>query len=163
MNDKKEIVVSIRGTKLPESADLQADALALTGKLSSSGRYKQDLETLENFQKKYPKSEYHYIGVAHSLGGAILDLFIRAGLLRNGLSFNALVEPHELKGNPLHHRIYHKDDPIYKVIGHQIPNVEVVSTLEPFYKYLLEYSLPFGLGTLFKSYDRHRIGVFKSK
>lgn len=163
MNNKKEIVVSIRGTKIPETADIEADGLALIGNLKSSGRYKKDLETLENFQKKFPKSEYHYIGVAHSLGAAILDLFIRAGLLRNGLSYNGLVEPHELKGNQRHYRIYHKEDPIYKIIGHQIPNVEVVSTLEPFWKYLLEYSLPFGLGTLFKAYDSHRIAIFRGR
>jgi len=161
MNPNKEVVVSIRGTKLPDTDDIAADGLAIVGNLKSSARYKKDLNTLLEFQKKYPQSEYHYIGVGHSLGAAILDGFIRAGLLRNGLSYNGLVEPHELGGNPLHHRIYHKDDPIYKIIGNQIPNVEVRSTSEPFWKYMLEYALPFGLGTLFKAYDRHKLRIFK--
>lgn len=161
MNNDKKIVVSIRGTKLPDADDIQADGLAIIGNLKSSERYKKDLNTLLEFQKKYPKTEYHYMGVGHSLGGAILDGFIRAGLLEHGMSYNALVEPQELGGNPRHHRIYHKDDPIYKIVGNMIPNIEVRSTSEPFWKYMLEYSLPFGLGTLFKAYDRHKIKRFK--
>lgn len=161
MNENKEVVVAIRGTSLPDAEDIEADRLALTNHLSSSRRYKKDLHTLEDFQKKFPKSEYHYIGVGHSLGGAILDLFLRAGLLSNGLSYNALVEPKELKGNPNHYRVYHKDDPLYKIIGWQIPKVEVVSSREPFWKVLLEHALPFGLGTLFKAYDSHMIDRFR--
>ena len=161
LNPNKSIVVAIRGTNPSDSEDIQADGLAIIGRLRDSNRYKKDLKTLEEFQTKFPKSEYRYTGVGHSLGGGLLDLFIRGGLLRNGLSYNGLVEPQELKGNPAHHRIYHKDDPIYKVAGRFIPNVEVVSSREPFWKYMLEYSLPFGLGTLFKAYDRHRIDAFK--
>ena len=159
--DDKNIVVSIRGTQQANADDWTANSLALIGQLKSSNRYKRDLETLLNFQKKFPKSEYRYIGVAHSLGAAILDGFIRAGLLRNGLSYNGLVEPQELFGNPLHHRIYHKDDPIYLAAGKYIPNVEVRTTWEPLWKYLLAHYLPFDLGQLFTMYDRHRIRIFK--
>jgi len=159
--DNKNIVVSIRGTQPSNTEDLSADGLAIIGRLRSSSRYNRDLQTLLDFQTKYPKSEYRYIGVAHSLGAAIMDGFIRAGLLRNGLSYNGLVEPQEIRGNPLHYRIYHKNDPLYLAVGRYIPNVEVRTTVDPLWKTVLEHSLPFGLSTLFKMYDSHRLGVFK--
>ena len=158
--DGKNIVVSIRGTHEANADDWNANSLALIGQLKSSNRYKSDLKTLLDFQQKYPKTSYHYIGVAHSLGAAILDGFIRAGLLKNGMSYNGLVEPQELGGNPLHHRIYHKNDPLYLAAGKFMPNVEVRTTWEPAWKYLLAHSLPFGLGSLFTMYDRHRIKTF---
>ena len=157
----KMIVVSIRGTSLSDPNDLKADLLAFQGKLRSSERYKRDKEAIEKVQQKYPKSEYRYIAVGHSLGGAILDLFLRDGYILNGMSYNPLAEPQELGGNPRHHRIYHKDDPLYKWFGHKIPNVEVRTTAEPFWKYALKYSLPDPLGDLFEMYDRHRLRTFK--
>lgn len=159
--DNKNIVVSIRGTQVSNPEDLSADALAIVGKLRSSARYKRDYQTLLEFQTKYPKNQYHYIGVAHSLGAAIMDGFIRAGLLRNGLSYNGLVEPQEIRGNPLHHRIYHKNDPLYLAVGKYIPNVEVRATVDSIWKTIIEHALPFGLSTLFSMYDSHRLGVFK--
>lgn len=157
--DGNLIVVSIRGTQ--DNADVQADAYAIAGRLGDSDRYKKDLETLREFQKKFPRPEFRYIAVAHSLGGAILDRFLRARLIQNGLSYNPLPEPQELGGNPLHKRVYHKNDPIYKVVGYRIPNVEVRTTWEPIWKYYLRYALPFGLGDLFTMYDSHKIGIFK--
>nr|WPF46730.1 MAG: hypothetical protein [Lake Baikal virophage 11] len=156
--DDKNIVVSIRGTA--EANDWQANTLAVIGQLKTSNRYKKDLNTLLDFQKKYPKTTYHYIGVAHSLGAAILDGFIRAGLLRNGMSYNGLVEPQELRGNPLHKRIYHNKDPLYLAIGKYMPNVEVRGDKGSFLE-LFTHSLPFGLGDLFTMYDRHRLKTFQ--
>lgn len=160
--DDKLIVVGIRGTQFSDKADLQADAYAIAGKLGDSDRYKKDEETLKKFQERYPPSQYRYIAVGHSLGGAILDRFLRAGLIKNGMSYNPLPEPQELfKPNPLHHRIYHKDDPIYKLVGSFFPNAEVRTTAEPLWKYFLKHELPFGLGELFTMYDRHKIRIFK--
>ena len=160
--DGELIVVAIRGTNFKDSADLQADIYAIAGKLGDSERYRRDLETLKLVQTQFPPNEYRYIAVAHSLGGAILDRFLRAGLIKNGLSYNPLPEPQEiLKPNPLHKRIYHKEDPIYKVVGHLIPNVEVRTTWEPIWKYYLKFALPFGIGDLFTMYDRHKIRIFK--
>lgn len=155
------IVVAIRGTQLSDGEDLQADAYALVGKLDDSARYRKDLDTLKFVQSKLPRPEYRYIAVGHSLGGAILDRFLRAGLILNGISYNPLPEPQELGGNPLHLRIYHKDDPIYQVVGRFIPNVEVRTTKEPMWKYFLKHYLPLGLGDLFTAYDRHKIRIFK--
>ena len=157
--DNKLIVVAIRGTQ--DNADLQADAFAIAGKLGDSDRYKKDLETLKLVQSKLKRPEYRYIAVAHSLGGAILDRFLRANLIQNGLSYNPLPEPQELRGNPLHKRIYNNNDPIYKVVGHLIPNVEVRNASEPFWKYWLRFALPFNIGNLFEMYNSHKIRSFK--
>lgn len=156
--DDKNIIVAIRGTT--EANDWQANSLAIVGKLKSSNRYKTDLRTLLEFQSKYPKSKYHYVGVAHSLGAAILDGFIRAGLLRMGMSYNGLAEPQELRGNPLHHRIYHNKDPLYLAFGRYMPNIEVRGGTSSFFD-KFTHNLPFGLSDLFTMYDRHRLKTFQ--
>jgi len=155
------VVVAIRGTELSDSTDLAADIAAFAGRLRDSARYKKDRETLLFIQKRLPPPEYRYIGAGHSLGGAILDLFLRDRLIQNGISYNPLVEPQEMGGNPLHNRIYHKDDPLYKWFGHKIPGVEVRTTAEPIWKYYLKSYLPGPLGDMFQYYDRHKIRIFK--
>lgn len=155
------ILVGIRGTQLSDKRDLAADYLALGGRLRESDRYKADLETLKKVQRHFSPTKYRYVGIGHSLGGAILDLFLRDGLIKNGLSYNPLVEPQEMGGNPKHHRIYHKDDPLYKWFGHKIPNVEVRTTPEPMWKFFLKHYLPEPLGDLFQYYDRHKIRIFR--
>ena len=157
----KRIIISVRGTDLSDKVDLAADALAIIGKLRTSERWKRDLAKVKEVQSKFSPREYRYIAVGHSLGGAIIDLMLRDKLVQSALSYNPLVEPQELGGNPKHRRVYHKDDPLYQAFGRFIPNVEVRTTAEPFWKYFLEYNLPFNLGDLFKLYDRHRIGRFK--
>lgn len=119
----KTIVVAVRGTQ--DARDVSAwDNVAL-GTLDKTDRFQEDLGKLLKLQKLYPPSQYHYIGVAHSLGAAILDRFIRLGLIKNGLSYNGAVEPQELGGNPRHRRVYSRGDPLYQLAGHLIPGVEV--------------------------------------
>ena len=159
--DDKRIIIAVRGTELQDKADLTADGLAIVGKLRDSERWKRDEAKVREVQEKFPQSEYRYIAVGHSLGGAIIDLMLRDNLIKTALSYNPLVEPQELRGNTKHRRIYHKDDPLYQAFGRFIPNVEVRTTAEPFWKYYLQYNLPFNLGELFKLYDRHRIARFR--
>jgi hypothetical protein len=159
--DDKRIVIAVRGTELTDKVDLAADALAIVGNLRKSERWKRDEAKIKEVQEKFPRGEYRYTAVGHSLGGALIDLMLRDKLVQNALSYNPLVEPQELGGNPLHRRIYHKDDPLYQSFGRFIPNVEVRTTAEPFWKYYLKHNLPFGLGELFTLYDRHRIARFK--
>jgi len=155
----KTIVVSVRGTF--DAADGAADALLIVGKLNESDRYKRDLKTMEEVQRRYPTSEFRYIGVGHSLGGAIIDRFLRLGLLNNALSYNPAPEPQELGGNPMHRRVYHADDPIYTIAGRFIPNVEVRRGDPTFWGNLVKYGLPFGLGVLANAYFKHGLGTFR--
>lgn len=160
-NRSNTIIVGIRGTSLSDPVDLNADFLAFKNQLRSSERYKRDRATMEEVQKIYPKKDFRYIAVGHSLGGAILDLFLRDGYVLNGMSYNPLVEAREMGGNPRHHRIYHKDDPLYKWFGYKIPNIEVRTTAEPFWKYALKMTLPDPLGDMFEYYDRHKLRIFR--
>ena len=81
-DNNNTIVVGIRGTKPTEMGDLKADGLIGLSSLAISKRYKKDLDDLVEFQKKYSPTEYDYYGVGHSLGGAILDEFIKNGYIR---------------------------------------------------------------------------------
>jgi hypothetical protein len=153
---KNLIIVAIRGTQITDKHDLIADALAVTGNLKNSYRYNNDLKQLREVKKLYPKALF--FGVGHSLGGAILDLFLRNRLLIGGLSYNGFPEPQERQGNPLHHRIYHTGDFIYKMFAKDIPNIELRTTSEPYWKYLIKYSMPVDI---FTGIDRHLLDRFK--
>jgi len=112
------IIVAIRGTNTKDVQDLKADGLIAVGNLENSSRYKNDLETLQNFQVENPQSKYDYYGVGHSLGGAILDLFLKKGLLKAGISYNPAVQPQDFIDTTLQNRrIYIESDPLYKIMG----------------------------------------------
>lgn len=150
--DNTNIVVSIRGTA--DSRDVSAWPNVAFGSLDSTSRFQADLQTLLEVQRRYPTTKYSYIGVGHSLGGAILDRFLRMGLIKKGLSYNAAVEPQELKGNPAHRRIYNRLDPLYQIAGYLIPGVEV-----------RPITLSTGIKSLFSSiygfYAAHLLSNFK--
>lgn len=153
------IVVSVRGTF--DARDTAADGLLILGKLNESDRYKTDLTTLMDVQREYPPTEFNYIAVGHSLGGAIIDRFLRAGLIRNALSYNPAPEPQELKGNRFHRRVYHNDDPIYQTVGRFIPGIEVRYGDKTFWNSLVKYGLPFGLGAFTNAYYKHGLDTFQ--
>lgn len=121
------IVVGIRGTVPSDGGDLKADASIVVGQLRSSQRFKQDLATLQQFQLKYPPSQYDYYGVGHSLGGAILDEFLKMGLIKKGVSYNPAVQPQTLFSKTDNERVYEKGDPLYQLIG-RFTNPEVRDT-----------------------------------
>jgi len=158
-HNEKTIVVSVRGTA--DARDVAADGLLIIGKLNESERYKTDLNELLEVQKEYPPNQFNYIAVGHSLGGAIIDRFLRAGLIRNALSYNPAPEPQELKGNPLHRRVYHADDPIYQTVGQFIPGVEVRRGDKSFWQSVVKFGLPFGIGTIANAVIKHGIGAFQ--
>lgn len=115
------IIVGVRGTKPRESEDLKADAAIAIGALESSTRFQNDLKKLLDFQKIYPMSKFDYYGVGHSLGGAIIDLFLKKGLLKKALSYNPAVQPTDLRDTTIaNERIYTEGDPLYAVMGQNL-------------------------------------------
>ena len=118
-----EIIVAIRGTQggvLDE--DWRANYTLATGYIRSTDRFKKDLKILEAFEKKYPnitKDEdgYKYIGVAHSLGGALLDQMLDLGLIQKGVSYNPAVNISDLGKHLPNKRIYSEKDPLYAIYG----------------------------------------------
>lgn len=155
------IVVSVRGTDPTDKNDLVADFASVKGSLRETTRYKQDEAFLRKFQADFPRSRFRYTAVGHSLGGAIIDGFFRAGLIDNAFSFNPMIEPHERGGNPLHRRLYNNEDPLYLAFGKGVKGVEVRDPKDPLWLAWAKFKLPTGLRELFALYDAHRLQKFK--
>jgi hypothetical protein len=146
-------VVAVRGTEMTSKDDIQADIEALHGQLTNSNRLRRDLDFMINFKRAYPN--YRYMGVGHSLGGAILDVFLKAHLIEIAVSYNPLVQPQDLGGNPLHRRIYHEGDFLYKLFGHRIPGVEVRRYSKSMWGMLFNQTIPF-----YDALEKHKLSTF---
>ncbi len=156
------IVVGIRGTVPTDGSDLKADASIVAGRLASSDRYKKDVRALRMLQKTHSPTEWDYYGVGHSLGGAILDLLIQQGLLKNGVSYNPAVQPQDIRStNASNTRIYSEGDPLYKTIGQALSNKPEVrkGKDKAWYQKLVSY-VPW-LGTALDSYKAHGLDNFE--
>lgn len=112
-------VVAIRGTDTKDYEDIKADFRIIASQLVKSNRFKKDLATLQSW-----KTPGEWYGVGHSLGGAILDEFLRMGLLQSGVSYNAAVQPKDFGQKSDNNRIYNEGDPLYQVMG-RFTNPEV--------------------------------------
>lgn len=158
------IIVAIRGSKTMEDWT-DANSRIAIGQLENSDRYKTDLNTLTQFQTQYPPSQYDYYGVGHSLGGAILDGFLKAGLIKNGVSYNPAVQPQDFQNTTLpNERIYSKSDPLYALMGRNL--AKKPETRAPrkrsFWETAASY-IPFA-GTVMKGYDlfqSHQLNQFQ--
>jgi hypothetical protein len=95
------------------------------------------------------------MGVGHSLGGAILDVFLKNHLVEYAVSYNPLVQPQDLGGNPLHRRIYHEGDFLYKLFGHRIPGVEVRKSNNSMWNMLFNQTIPF-----YDALQKHKLSTF---
>ena len=158
-NSGRIIIVAVRGTD--DARDFAAWHLVALGQLDNSPRYQEDLRTITEFEMEYPNDEYFYIGVGHSLGGAIIDRFLRLGFLSRALSYNAAPEPQELRGNPDHRRIYHADDPLYKIAGRFIPGIEVRKSRDPFWLKTLRNFVPLGIANAYNAVKKHKLPTFQ--
>jgi len=120
------IIVGIRGTIPTDKQDLWADTQLAIGRLESTPRFKNDLKTLEDFKKRqeFPE-EIDYYGVGHSLGGAILDAFLKKGLLQKGVSYNPAISLGDQDREIDNRRIYQDGDPLLSIMGRSAKNVEV--------------------------------------
>jgi hypothetical protein len=129
---ENEIVVAIRGTQGSlVDEDWRANYTLATGYIRSTDRFKKDLKILEAFEKKYPKDEYKYYGVAHSLGGALLDQFIELGFIKQGVSYNPAVNVSDLGKHLPVKRIYIDKDPLYNIFGRLLTDTPEVRKGEP--------------------------------
>jgi hypothetical protein len=151
------IVVAIRGTKPTDVDDVSADGMIALGNLEGSKRYKEDLNTLQQFQVQFPPSQYDYYGVGHSLGGAILDMFLKRGLIKNGVSYNPAVQPQDFQNTTLpNQRVYMESDPLYALMGRNL--AKKPETRAPRKKAWWEKAvsyIPYA-GTAMKGYDLYQ-------
>jgi hypothetical protein len=155
--DGNTVVVAIRGTEPSDANDVKADAMIALGQLENSNRYKRDFDVLQQFQTQYPPSKFDYYGVGHSLGGAILDMFLKRGLLKNGVSYNPAVQPQDFQNTTLpNQRVYSESDPLYALMGRKL--AKKPETRAPRKKSLLEKlasAIPY-VGTAAKGYDLYK-------
>lgn len=155
----QQIVVAIRGTEPKDPQDLQADALIAAGALTSSPRFQNDLNTLQQFQIVYPPSAFSYSGVGHSLGGAILDEFLKSGALSSGLSYNPAIQPGDFQAPINNQRIYMETDPLYQLMGRHAKVAEVrKSKGESIWKRFMK-KVPY-IGKLYNAYTSHQLDNF---
>jgi hypothetical protein len=151
------IVVAIRGTKPTDVDDVKADGLIALGQLETSKRYNEDLNTIQQFQTQFPPSQFDYYGVGHSLGGAILDSFLKRGFLKNGVSYNPAVQPQDFQNTTLpNQRVYMESDPLYAIMGRNLK--QKPETRAPRKKSWWEKAvsyIPYA-GTAIKGYDLYQ-------
>jgi len=107
-----DAIVSIRGTY--DAEDTKADGLIAFNGLESSSRFQKDLQFLDSFQKQ--NSGLQYFGVGHSLGGAVLDLFLHKGMITQGQSYNPAVQPQDFSTTLPNNRIFMSGDPLYTLV-----------------------------------------------
>ena len=108
------IIVAIRGTA--DKKDLKADFQIAFNALHTSKRYLEDVKIMNEVFKEYSKQGVKFYAVAHSLGGAIADLFIKAGFVRKAVSYNPAVEKPALESDK-NYRIYMVNDPLFNTMG----------------------------------------------
>jgi hypothetical protein len=155
------IVVAVRGTRINDPQDIKADVALPLGLLETTQRYLNDLRTLQLFQQQFHPAMYDYYGVGHSLGGAIIDLFLQNHLLHNAVSYNPAIQPKNLaQAHTLpNKRIYNEHDPLYQLFGKQIQGVEVRKPKDSFIKGLIK-KIPY-IGKFYKAYDAHQLRSFQ--
>jgi hypothetical protein len=116
------IVIAVRGTA--DKADVIADINIGLQNLAGNSRYLDDVREINNFQTLYPTISYNYYLTGHSLGGAICDLLLKAGLAQQAITFNPAVQK-EFYGSTNNRRIYNDDDPLFRMMGKYTSNKEV--------------------------------------
>ena len=159
-NKGGRMIVAIRGTN--DAEDVKADVLLGVNKLESSSRFQKDKQFLEDFQRRNP--QYEYEGVGHSLGGAVLDLFLRNGMIKKGTSFNPAIQPRDFNQQLSNRRIFMEGDPLYnlaKPFLKQKP--EVINENIPWWKKAARFTPLGNVLTGGEYLQAHGLGQFEGK
>ena len=120
------VVVGIRGTNTSDKQDLWADTQLAIGRLEETPRWKKDLDDFNAFMSRLPdRQSVDVYGVAHSLGSAILDAFLKKGLIKQGVSYNGAISLGDAQKNIPNRRIYQEGDPLLAIMGRSAKNVEI--------------------------------------
>lgn len=112
---RNDVIVGVRGTKTAE--DVSTWGTIPLNRLNTTDLYKRNKRTVEEFQKQYPRSQYTYYAVGHSLGGAMIDSLIRDGLIEEAVSYNPAIQYNDINGGLPNKRIYFGNDPLYRLMG----------------------------------------------
>ena len=116
------VVIAVRGTY--DKRDARADLAIPLDNLENTDRFKDDLATVQAFEKEYGP-QYQYYATGHSLGGAIIDKLLQLQLVKRAISFNPAIEPSDYQKGDRHRRIYIESDPLYKLMGKNAVGTEI--------------------------------------
>ena len=118
INEKQKIIlITIRGTKTTSMGDLYADYKLAFNNLKASNRFKGDVDKMKAIIRKYNPNEYLYYITGHSLGGAIVNEFMRRfPFIKYATTFNSASQPQDIKqqNNEKVKRIYVDKDFLYR-------------------------------------------------
>jgi|688.fasta_scaffold04419_8 hypothetical protein len=110
------IVVSVRGTA--DFQDIQAWIPTAINQIQNTERYKIDTTELLSFQEKYPLTSHTYYATGHSLAGAIIDNWLKMGVVSEARTYNpAIAYTDLLNTNINNYRVYSDGDPLYNIMG----------------------------------------------
>jgi hypothetical protein len=126
--DARTAIVAVRGTEVKDSKDLVADIAIALGALKSTPRFKSDVEELRKLRKQPELKNLYWIGTGHSLGSALVDEFLKLGLISEAVTFNGAVSREFYNVNNKNRRIYLKNDPLYLMMGRNTKYHEVRDT-----------------------------------
>jgi hypothetical protein len=114
-----ERVYAYRGTN--DFGDVKAWAPIATNSLSTTKRYKKDMEFMDKYKNDAGYTNY---GTGHSLGGALVDEFESKGYISKGITFNPAYEP-KYRNNPNNLRVYDSKDPLFNIYGKYASDIEI--------------------------------------
>ena len=126
--DGKTVIVAVRGTDVKDKKDLVADVAIALGQLKSTPRFKADVEELKKLRQNPELKNLYWIGTGHSLGSALVDEFLKLGLISEAVTFNGAVSKEFYNINNKNRRIYLKNDPLYLMMGRNTKYHEVRET-----------------------------------
>jgi len=158
------VVMAVRGTDGWD--DIKADLENVyNNTLYATTRMKTDMAIItdnraSHLLKSFPLS-FRY-GCGHSLGGALVDRYIKEGYISKGMSFNPALEPENVRLVSKNYRIYNRKDPLYMLFGWTLT---VLSPTPPVVRYFSSIisSIPI-IGDIYDfsygSYNEH-VDVYK--
>lgn len=153
------VIVSVRGTK--DQRDVASWTLVATSSVKSGARFQEDARVMAEFKTENEMEDLNYYAVGHSLGGAIIDVFLRDEEIIAGISFNPAIQVMDLQADLNNLRIYHVNDPLYMLMGHLASGGTVVVGRTEWWEKLLTV-IPY-YGKLYQVYSKlqaHKIQRF---
>jgi hypothetical protein len=134
-----DTIVSVRGSKtLSDWTD--SNTRLFLNKVREGKRYAEDRAAIEAMLQYAPV----LFGVGHSLGGALIDEFIKDGLIREAVSFNPAVQPENWDNVELakkNTRVYYEGDPVYEIMGRYTTGSQQVKAQPD--DWIVEYAIRF--------------------
>ena len=123
--DDKTLILAVRGTDIRDTKDLVADVSIALGAIKRSARFKNDVEVIQKLKQIPELANLYWVGTGHSLGSALIDEFLKLGLISEAVTFNGAVSSEFYNTNNKNRRIYMSNDPLYLLMGRKTKYHEV--------------------------------------